>query len=164
MGYTTEFQGKVEINAPLSTAQALYVNKFSSTRRMKRDAAKALQLADLVGKAINMPIGEEACYFVGGSGFAGQDDDASVIDHNEPPVGQPGLWCQWVVADDGRYLQWNGTEKFYNYVEWMRYLIEHFFQPWGCTLNGEIEWQGENEDDIGLIKVTENVVTSRTLS
>ncbi len=164
MGYTTEFRGKMEITPPLSVAQLHYVNKFSNTRRMKRDAAKAAPLADPIGKAINMPIGEEACYFVGGSGFAGQDDDASVIDHNTPPVGQPGLWCQWVVTEDGRYLQWYGTEKFYNYVEWMRYLIEHFFQPWGCTLNGEIEWQGEKEDDIGAIKVKGNVVTSRELS
>ena len=160
MGYTTDFRGKVEITPPLTAAQFLYVNKFGDTRRMKRDPAVALQLPDPVGTALNMPIGDDAGYFVGGAGLCGQDKDASILDCNRPPTGQPGLWCQWEVTDDGRSLQWNGTEKFYEYVDWMNYLIEHFFGPWGCMLNGEIEWQGEREDDLGVIKVHNNIVTT----
>jgi hypothetical protein len=163
MGYTTESRGKVAVVPPLSAAQILYVNTFSRTRRMKRDPAKAALLSDPVGKALNMPIGDDAGYFVGGIGFCGQDKDESILDSSEPPKGQPGLWCQWEVTADGGYLQWNGTEKFYDYVEWMRYLIEHFFAPWGHVLNGAMDWQGENEDDTGVITVIDNVVTTTPL-
>ncbi len=106
-----------------------------------------------------MPIGDDGCYFVGGAGFGGQDHDPSVLGYNEPPMGQPSLWCAWEVSDDGRLLRWNGTEKFYEHVAWMRYLIEHFFKPWGCALNGEMEWQGEDEADVGVLKVSTNNVT-----
>jgi hypothetical protein len=160
MGYTTSFRGKAEINPPLTAAQILYLRKFCNTRRMKRDPVLALQLPDPLGKALNMPIGDEAGYFVGGTGHSGQDRDLSVLDFNQPPVGQPGLWCSWDVTDDGRYLQWSGAEKFYDYVEWLRYLVEHFFSAWGCVLNGEIEWRGEHREDTGVIKVQCNVVSS----
>lgn len=74
------------------------------------------------------------------------------------PDTQPSLWCQWVPTEDGAYLQWDGGEKFYEYVRWLKYLIRHFFIPWGRTLNGEVDWQGEESDDIGRIRVTDNVV------
>lgn len=161
MGYTTNFRGKVEITPPLSAAQILYINKFCNTRRMKRDPAIAIGMPDPLGRALNMPIGEDACYFVGGTGHAGKGRDPSILDFNRPPEGQPGLWCKWEVTDDGRFLQWNGAEKFYDYTEWVRYLIEHIFAAWGCVLNGEIEWRGEREGDEGVITVRVNVVTSR---
>lgn len=83
---------------------------------------------------------------------------------------QPGLWCQWVVdteatmkdgvlVETGRtYLEWDGGQKFYNYVEWLKYLIKHFFSRWGVMLNGSIEWQGEESSDKGIIVVEDNVV------
>ena len=27
----------------------------------------------------------------------------------------PGIWCQWVPTDDGKGIEWDGGEKFYNY-------------------------------------------------
>lgn len=130
--------------------------------------------------------GKEGEYFVGAAGFAGQDRDASVIDYNSPPgqIGydvkmdfdtrykentrreqagecQPGLWCQWIVEgdEDGMVLKWDEGEKFYNYVEWLKYLINHFFSKWGVLLNGEIQWYGEDRSDMGKIIVENNVVT-----
>lgn len=117
-----------------------------------------------------------------GGNFRGQGDDGTVIDHNTPPgqvvygdknfdstwnenerrekAGecQPGLWCQWVLTPDGTELQWDEGEKFYNYVEWLKYLIEHFFSPWKIKLNGEIFWYGEDREDCGIIVVKDNVV------
>ena len=130
--------------------------------------------------------GKDGEYFVCVQGFRGQDMDASIIDFNTPPgqLGhnevstdwhdryeennrrseagecQPGLWCQWIVEHgDVQVLQWDGGEKFYNYVEWLKYLINHFFEPWGVLLNGEIDWYGEDRSDIGKIIVKDNVVT-----
>jgi hypothetical protein len=152
MGYTTEFNGWVKVEPPLSEKEVQYLKKFNKTRRMRRT---------------NGP------YYVGGSGFMGQGKDYDVIDYNNPPTGQPGLWCQWVPTDDGTAIKWDGREKFYDPVEWMEYLINHFI---GSTpiapletnelhffrshvLNGEIEAQGEDSDDRWKLVVKNNVVT-----
>lgn len=128
--------------------------------------------------------GKEGEYFVHNDGNCGQNEDDSILDYNQAPGQmpydanmpfntrynesqrriksgecQPGLWCQWVVnGDDPQTLTWDGGEKFYNYVEWLRYLIKHFFERWNVKLNGEIRWQGEEPEDMGLIVVNDNVV------
>ena len=129
--------------------------------------------------------GNEGEYFVSDDGNCGQTHDESILDYNAPPgqigydstqdftvrweentrkinegICQPGLWCQWVVNsyDEHDELTWDGGEKFYNYVPWLKYLIEHFFSKWGVKLNGEVEWVGEDPDDRGKIVVKDNVV------
>ena len=92
----------------------------------------------------------------------GQDDDPSVIDHNDPPKNQPGLWCQWVPSADGEGIEWNGGEKFYYYVEWLNYIIKNFLIPWGLVLNGTVKWRGEDFNDAGKIIVKDNVVSKVT--
>jgi hypothetical protein len=79
--------------------------------------------------------------------------------NTQPFPGMPGFWCQWVASDDGKRLEHDGGEKFYDYVEWLEYLIEHFIKPWGRKLNGECPWQGEENDDRGRIVVKDNIVT-----
>jgi len=133
--------------------------------------------------------GNDGEYFAYDDGYNGQKEDSSIIDYNAAPgqTGyvstidfntrwnenqkrmkegkcQPGLWCQWVVTelDEGKQiLEWDGREKFYNYVEWLKYLINHFFEPWGVKLNGEINWSGEETGDIGIIVVKDNVVKTK---
>lgn len=116
MGYTTDFDGSVAIDPPLNPTEIAYLRKFAETRRMAR---------------------ERGPYFVGGSGDFGQGDDADVIEYNDPPDGQPGLWCQWVPTDDGTALEWDGGEKFYDSPAWMAYLIDTFLKE-GCTVQREI--------------------------
>lgn len=38
MGYTTDFEGKFELDRPLDPQQLNYLKLFFETRRMKRDA------------------------------------------------------------------------------------------------------------------------------
>ena len=128
--------------------------------------------------------GNDGEYFVGGTGHAGQDRDDSIVDYNTPSGQldfttenynerwtqnelrtiegkcQPGLWCGWEVVNetDGQVLQWDGGEKFYRYIEWLKYLINHFFIPWGITLDGEVHWSGEHDEDKGKIVVKKNEV------
>ena len=197
MGYTTDFNGELTLNKPLTISQLEYITEFSKTRRMKRKVDVLMELYKGKGgfpgtsKQSNTPeeiYGKEGEYFVGGTGFAGQDRDDSIVDYNTPPgqIGydskmefnerweennrraeegesQPGLWCQWIVEGDehGMVLQWDGGEKFYNYVEWLKYLITHFFTKWDVLLNGEIEWYGEERSDMGKIIVKDNVVTTK---
>lgn len=151
MGYTTEFVGEVDIVPPLNQEEIDFLNKFSTTRRMKRK---------------NGP------YFVDGSGFAEQGNDADVEEYNSPPDGQPGLWCQWVPTDGGNTIEWDGGEKFYHAAEWMEYIIDHFLKPGAVAAselpflqanhvcNGRIEAQGDDRDDRWLLKVINNVVTT----
>jgi hypothetical protein len=95
--------------------------------------------------------------------YASQERDESVVDGNNEPVGQPGLWCGWTINEEGDTILWDGVEKFYNYIEWLQYLIDSFFGPWGYLLNGSIRWRGEEFDDCGVITVEDNVVTVREL-
>jgi len=158
MGYDTDFVGCFNVTPTLKPEHATYLEKFSETRRMERDASKAELLDDPVRVATGLAIGEEGGYFVGGGGFAGQDHDASVLNYNTPPNGQPGLWCKWSSENNGNQIGWNGNEKFYNYIEWIEYLIEHFLKPWGYSLTGTVEWAGEGTEDRGRICITDNVV------
>ena len=188
MGYTTNFDGSLKLSKNLTEEQFKYIELFNETRRMKRDVNKLMELYDgkhgypgRTGTPEEI-YGNDGEYFVGGTGHAGQDRDDSIIDYNTPPGQldftmenfqerwtqnelrkvegkcQPGLWCQWGVADRNgvQTFEWDGGEKFYNYVEWMSYLITHFFEPWGIKLTGEIEWVGEDSEDRGKIVVENN--------
>lgn len=161
MGYTTDFCGELIIKPKIKEQHTAYINKFNETRRMKRNPEVAITMPDPIRSAADLPIGDEGCYFVGGNGFAGQGRDNSIIDYNDSPKDQPGLWCQWRINEDGN-LEWDHGEKFYDYIDWIRYLIANFFKPWGYTLNGEIKWEGEDNDDFGTIIVNDNIVSTRT--
>lgn len=76
----------------------------------------------------------------------------------EADKGMPGYYCQWIPTEDGTGLAWDGNEKFYDYVEWLEYLIKTFLIPWGITCNGDVEWYGEESDDRGIIRVRNNKV------
>ena len=169
MGYTTNFVGEFSVEPALKDEHREYLEMFAETRRMQRDPAIASTLPDPLREAVGLPIGEDGGYFVGpvpesiGEGVfgaRGQAKDDSVTDYNTPPTGQPGLWCQWVPSEDGSLIVWDEGEKFYYYVDWLRYLIEHFLKPWGYRVDGEVEWCGEDSwDDRGKIVVDDNQVT-----
>lgn len=152
MGYTTEFSGRIHIEPLLSQDEIKYLLLFANTRRMRC---------------------EQGPYYVARGGFAGQDNGPDVLDYNEPPHGQPSLWCQWVPTEDGSGLEWNEMEKFYFAFEWMQYLVEHFLKPnalarqaapqefaflQGHEMNGLIQAQGEEPEDQWTLFVSQNRV------
>jgi len=162
MGYTTDFRGSFDVtfNDESKKQEVIdLVNGLASTRRVKRDLSKIQTELTKSPKE----YGVEGEFFYGGTGFAGQDNDASVINGNQPPSTQPGLWLQWILTDmasDGEYvLEWDGGEKFYEYVAWLDYLVEKIFAPNNVVLNGEVEWRGEEWDDTGTIMIEDNVVS-----
>lgn len=164
MGYSTDFEGRFEITPALKPEHVLYLQKFNDTRRMKRDEREAHHLTDTVRALTDLPVGKYGEYFVGGGGMAGQDRDSSILSLNDPPPSQPGLWCGWTVTDDGRYLEWDGGEKFYDYVPWIRYVIVHFLTRWGYLLNGQVQWRGEEFSDNGKITVENNIVKAERMT
>lgn len=161
MGYTTDFDGEFTCTPALTPEQVAYLKAFAETRRMKRDATKTATLPDPIREAVGLPVGWEGGYFVSAPGFRGQTATPDVTNNNAPPTGQPSLWCQWTPTADGAHIVWDQGEKFYEYTEWLRYLIDHFLKPWGVTLNGQVEWEGEEQGDIGKIIVKDNVVKTK---
>jgi hypothetical protein len=155
MGYTTDFEGKFTVSPALTADQVAYLKRFCESRRMRRDAAAVERLPDELRVAVGLPVGTEGGYFVGAGGFMGQERSPDVLDYNDPPSGQPSLWCKWEPSDDGLSIAWNGAEKFYAYTEWLNYLIDHFLRPWGVTISGHVKYQGEEVGDCGRVEIVD---------
>ena len=139
MGYTTEFFGKFDLNKPLDLKIKKFLDMFSDSRRMGRR--------------------KDPAYGIQGEFFVLEETiETDVIDYNKPPSTQPSLWCNWVPTEDGTGIQWNGSEKFYNYTEWLVYLINKILAPNGYILNGKVDYEGEERSDSGTIEIKDNHV------
>ena len=154
MGYSTDFYGFWMLTPALSLAQTDYLQKFARTRRVKRDPAAIENNRRLA--AIGLNLGVDAEYFVDV-----EDEDKSLVDFNLPPGNQPSLWCKWRVNDRGDRLEHNGGEKFDLYVEWLDYLVEHFFSLWGIKVNGLVRYEGNVLLDAGTIEIIDNCIEVR---
>jgi hypothetical protein len=111
-----DFAGSVQVVPPLNSAEAGYLERFSDTRRMRRRS----------GPYTAEPFDPFA------------PDRVDVLDVNEPPEGQPGLWCEWAASPDGREIAWNHrTGKFTFAADWLEYLIAQFLAP-GARLAAEL--------------------------
>ena len=144
MGYTTDFSGKFNLNKQLSDKMTHYLTLFNETRRMNRNTDEV--------------FGVQGEFFVFGGGSYGQDHETNVVNYNQNPSTQPSLWCQWTPTSDRMGIEWDGGEKFYNYTEWLVYLIHKILAPNGYVLNGVVEWSGEETGDVGEITVEDNKV------
>jgi hypothetical protein len=144
MGYNTNFSGGFEVKPePLTNEMTDYLTMFNNTRRMRRNVKE---------------FGIDGEFYVYGKGPFGQNEDETVVDGNMPPSTQPGLWCQWVPTSDGKHIVWDGGEKFYNYVEWLQYILENFLLPFDKYLDGEVIWQGEDIMDRGRIIADKDMI------
>lgn len=112
MGYSTEFDGRFELN-PLPPAEAI---------------AQLRELEGIDGRKL-------------------KDPDAP-----------KGGYCQWQISKDCRHVEWDGGEKFYEYVEWLQYLIDKVLKPHGVTISGSINYSGERADDNGVLVIENGVV------
>lgn len=155
MGYTTTFLGSFAFSRTLTDAEHTFLTSFTLSRHMRLNVAKLQE--EFNGKYGNPftpenPYGDEGAYFVKELPY----EHSAIDECNDPPVGQPSLWCQWQACPVS--LSWDGGEKFCFYVEWLEYMIEHFFAPWDIELNGAVQWKGENPTDLGIISVRNNRV------
>lgn len=150
MGYTTDFTGSISIDPPLNEEEIEYLKKFRGTRRMNCS---------------------QGPYYVDRGGDYGQDsNDKGIVSYNQPPLCQPSLWCQWIPTDNGESMVWDEGEKFYESVEWMQYLIDHFIGLSSAAkdeltflmphkLSGRIEAQGEEYGDRWVLVVEDNIAS-----
>ena len=91
----------------------------------------------------------------------------------------PGPWCGWVPGWCGDCLTFDGKEKFYEPVEWLRYLIDHFLRPnaraatsglgyfeqftFDHVLDGVIAGSRRDTCELFLIEVRDNHVAKTVL-
>ena len=155
MGYTTEFDGQFAVTPPMDEETITFLTKFADTRRMGRDLTKLGLTRDEADK-----YGVDGEFWVNGGSDFGQARDASIIDYNESPRTQPGLWCHWIPAhnDPANFIEWDGGEKFYDAETWLEYLIIAVLEPRGYTLNGRVLAQGEEVSDRWTLDVMDNEV------
>jgi hypothetical protein len=65
----------------------------------------------------------------------------------------PSLYCQWVLSNNNKGIEWDGGEKFYAYVEWLEFIIDKYLNEWGIEISGSVRFRGERFDDVGTITV-----------
>lgn len=130
MGFTTEFIGKFSVSPVLSAEDAKFLRKFNLTRHENESRL----IEGIVENAV-FPDKLLSCH-----------------------VGKPGIWCQWVPNEDGSAIIWDKCEKFYNYAEWIIYLIGEFFVKKGYVLNGSMKWICEEYNVQGVIAIFDNIV------
>lgn len=157
MGYNTDFYGSLDIEPALSRHHYAYIAAFCGSRRMIRDPDKFEgNTADDVRILVGLPKGKDGEFCIGGGEF-GQANDPSILNYNRSAPSQPSLWCGWSVGNDGKELYAVDGKSYYA-PEWLRYLIDNFFEPWGYKLNGTIDASGEVSGDVWRIVVRDNSV------
>lgn len=78
--------------------------------------------------------------------------------YNKYSPEHPDSYNQWEPSEDGMSLRWNGGEKFYDYVDWLEWLVKNYFKPRSIELNGTFRYQGEEIGDVGRIEVKDSSV------
>lgn len=106
---------------------------------MKRNVGMLKDIYDIRRVKCGLPLGIDGEYFVAADGEFGDDKSPDIIDYNEPPSDQPGLWCHWRIENN--HIVWSGQPKFSDFRSWLEYLIDNFFIPWRYKLNGSISYQ-----------------------
>jgi hypothetical protein len=129
--------GEFQINPPLQGIHFAYLERFGRIRHMKRDVVLLEKLRYPLRKAVGLPLGLDGAYYVAGE--IPSEHHPTIIEFNEPPQEQPGLWCFWEPSGDGESYIWRNGDKTYGHSTWLEYLIEHFLKPWNYTLSGRIE-------------------------
>lgn len=99
------FQGSLTIEPPLNKDEVKALTAFFSSRRILTKGGP-LDCRDLPGF------------------------HSEVIDIAKPAEGQPGVWCDLKISEDGKTLSWNdeskSTER--NLDEWITYVIDHLLK------------------------------------
>ncbi|MGH3658060.1 MAG: hypothetical protein ACRDUA_15505 [Micromonosporaceae bacterium] len=147
------------MNPPLNEHETEYLRAFSATRRWDRPAGPHVVLPH--------PLADD------------EPDDADIDSYNRPAPGEPGLWCPWTATTDGRAISFDGMEKAYRPVEWLRYLIDTFLAPDATVAavadpvfdrftvdhvcDGAVAFCRRDTGRVSVILVTDNTVDERVL-
>jgi hypothetical protein len=174
MGYRITFEGHFSLDRKLRPEHKAYLQRFAEIKHLAMHEELLKDYPDPLGEAVGLPVGENGLYFTGmidpnerGSdllaySFLDLDDlDALDILRTQRPsaFAIPSPACPWIPTRDGRGIEWDGVEKPHRYLEWLRFLLEHFLLPWGYELSGAVSYVGE-QGEHGRILVTHEKVST----
>lgn len=158
MGYTTDFIGHIDIEPHLNAGEIAYLEAFRHARHFDRGGSP---------------------YEVPGNPLAPDGDGVPPERYNALAPGVPQLYCQWAVCGSGCCLGYDGVEKFYEPVAWLRYLIDHLLGPGAAAerachpqleaftfdhrLNGMVVGCRRDTRELFAITVSDNRVTTEVL-
>ena len=159
MGYTTWFEGGLTPNKPFKKEFVNYINAFSEKWHEPEDVEIIKRFdPDWAKHCLDGNLGPYGMYYVGS--FDEGSFNKGIIDRSAAKgYTCPGYRCNWCINEETGVVEWDGGEKFYQYTDWLIYLIENFFEPAGYILNGEFIWIGEDSEDRGKISVVNNKVS-----
>lgn len=160
MGYTTDFSGCFNLNKPLDRETQNILKGLNNTRRMKRSVKKLAERLNISVEKCIEEYGKEGEFYFDNDNL-GQNETSDVVNYNEPPSCQPSLWCAWKYNNDENTIEWDGSEKFYEYIEWMNY-IKKILENKNYKLEGCISWMGEENGDVGNIEIKESKISITT--
>lgn len=182
MGYYTTFDGTLRVTPAVQPHHRAYLDRFFAMPHYRYNVAELENIKDPYREAVGLPLGPDGAFAV----IVDENDDHWAsdgirvdppkigardglrLDGPNTPRGQPmvSTWCAWNVAPDGddgdefQLGQGSGDNlKAYGFREWLVYCLKHFFVPWGYKVNGTVDWQGEDRDDMGRLEVRDNHVT-----
>ncbi|GCE12479.1 hypothetical protein [Tengunoibacter tsumagoiensis] len=170
MGYNTSFTGTFRFNRFLRPEHKAYLHRFAEIRHEALHEEKLNDYPDPLREAVGLPIGKYGMYFTGFIDPKGVGDDILLGYCNSSEIYNipdllirspeafwiPSTFCQWEPTVDGRGIEANG-DKFYRYVDWLHFLLNHFLIPWGYELSGTVSYEGE-QGEHGRIIVSKNEV------
>jgi hypothetical protein len=173
MGYTTTFKGEFRLNKSLRPEHKAYLHRFSEMVHLPLKEDMLQSLSDPLRLIVGLPVGKYGMYFTGliEGQFSSLEDGLSA--YSGGPAEQfvdpekdlfqsfPSHYCKWIPTTDGCGIQWNRVEKFYGYVGWLRFLLDHFLIPWGYELSGTVFWQGEQGEHGTITVENQQVIATR---
>lgn len=77
-------------------------------------------------------------------------------------AGSPSGYLQWRISSDGCGVEWDQEEKFYDYINWLSWIVMMWFSPRGIALSGTVWYRGESADNIGRITVSHHGITTES--
>lgn len=119
MGLHTSYLGHLRVTPALNADEVEFLRNVNQTRHCGDDEAP---LRTAQHPADNAPTSDLAAY-------------------NRTAPGSPGLWCPWTCCTTGCCLHWDGVEKPYAPLEWLRYVIDTFLRP-GAALRRDPQARG----------------------
>lgn len=134
MGYDTAFLGHFQFSRTLSADELQSLREFTETRH-------------------EQPVKGER-------DFAAGELPTNTIDGVEYRLsdGCPSIYCPWQPSQCGNRLAIPSAGKHEDYVQWLGFLKEQFFDDWGIQLSGRVLWRGEEFTDVGLIAIVNGTV------
>ena len=159
MGYNTDYKGEFYIyktstgrKAKLPKKLGVLLVNLSRTRRMYRDVKKLAEFLKISIKECKEKFGNYGEFYFHNDNKMGQTHTPDIIDFNNPPPTQPGLWCNFTYDSKKNAVVWNSSEKTYDGTQWIDYILRILHKN-GYEMRGTMVWRGGELGPLGTINV-----------